>query len=77
MAWRAVTDTHWKLIEAQLPKRKADKPGGRPPLSDRQCFEGILWILRQAPRGANCQRGMAPRVPSTAASQHGRQVASS
>lgn len=45
MAWRAVTDTQWKLIEAQLPKRNPDKPGGRPPLSDRQCFEGILWIL--------------------------------
>ena len=45
MAWRAVTDKQWKLIAAQLPKRKPDKRGGRPPLSDRQCFEGILWIL--------------------------------
>ena len=45
MAWRAVTDKQWQLIEAQLPKRKPDKRGGRPPLSDRQCFEGILWIL--------------------------------
>ncbi len=45
MAWRAVTDKQWKLIEAQLPKRKPDKRGGRPPLSDRQCLEGILWIL--------------------------------
>src|SRR5438067_6792345 len=45
MAWRAVTDKQWKFIEAQLPKRKPDKRGGRPPLSDRQCFEGILWIL--------------------------------
>jgi transposase len=45
MAWRAVTDKQWKLIEAQLPRRKPDKRGGRPPLSDRQCFEGILWIL--------------------------------
>ena len=45
MAWRAVTDKQWMLIEAQLPKRKPDKRGGRPPISDRQCFEGILWIL--------------------------------
>ena len=45
MAWRAVTDKQWKLIEAQLPRRKPDKRGGRPPLSERQCFEGILWIL--------------------------------
>lgn len=45
MAWRAVTDKQWKLIEAQLPKRKINPRGGRLPLSDRQCFEGILWIL--------------------------------
>jgi transposase len=45
MAWRAVTATQWKLIEAQLPKRKPHYQGGRPRLSDRQCFEGILWIL--------------------------------
>ena len=45
MAWRAVSDKQWKLIEAQLPKRKSNERGGRPPLSDRQCFEGILWIL--------------------------------
>ena len=45
MAWRAVSDKQWKLIEAQLPKRKTNPKGGRPRLSDRQCFEGILWIL--------------------------------
>lgn len=45
MAWRAVTDRQWKLLEAQLPKRKPSPRGGRPRLSDRQCFEGILWIL--------------------------------
>jgi transposase len=35
MAWRAITDKQWKLIEAHLPKCKPDKRGGRPPLSDR------------------------------------------
>ncbi len=45
MAWRAVSDKQWKLIEAHLPKRKPNPKGGRPRLSDRQCFEGILWIL--------------------------------
>ena len=45
MAWRAVSDKEWKLIEAQLPKRKPGRRGGRPRLSDRQCFEGILWVL--------------------------------
>jgi transposase len=45
MAWRAVTDTQWKLIERQLPTRKPSPRGGRSRLSNRPCFEGILWIL--------------------------------
>jgi transposase len=45
MTWRTVTDKQWKLIETQLPKRKPNPKGGRPPVSDRQCFEGILWVL--------------------------------
>jgi transposase len=45
MAWPAVTDKQWHGIEAQFPRRKRPIHGGRPPLSDRQCFEGILWIL--------------------------------
>jgi transposase len=45
MAWRAVTDKQWLLIKDQLPKRKPNPKGGRPPTDDRQCFEGILWIL--------------------------------
>jgi transposase len=45
MAWRAVTDKQWQLIKAQLPKPKRSRKAGRRPLDDRQCFEGILWIL--------------------------------
>jgi transposase len=45
MAWRAVTDNQWQRIEGELPKRKRNWRGGRPALSDRRCFEGILWIL--------------------------------
>jgi transposase len=45
MAWRRVTDKQWKAIEPHLPKRKRSRKGGRPPAGDRQCFEGILWIL--------------------------------
>jgi transposase len=45
MAWRVVRGKQWQVIEAQLPKRRPDTRGGRPPLSDRQCFEGILWRL--------------------------------
>jgi transposase len=45
MTWRQVTDRQWKAIEAHLPKRAANRKGGRPAVSDRKCFEGILWIL--------------------------------
>jgi transposase len=45
MAWRAVTDEQWERIQARLPRRKRGRAGGRPPVDDRRCFEGILWIL--------------------------------
>jgi transposase len=43
-------DKEWEAIEKVLPNRKRpwrlkDRKGGRYPLPDRQCFEGILWIL--------------------------------
>jgi transposase len=45
MTWRAVTDEKSERIRKQLPRRKRCKLGGRPSVDDRQCFEGILWIL--------------------------------
>jgi transposase len=45
MTWRALTDRQWACIHEQLPKRPRRKQGGRPPADDRQCFEGVLWIL--------------------------------
>jgi transposase len=45
MAWRGVTDAQWAQIARHLPRRKANLRGGRPPTSDRKCFDGILWIL--------------------------------
>ena len=45
MAWRKLTDKEWELVEKQLPKAKPKPKGGRPRVADRQCFEGILWIL--------------------------------
>lgn len=45
MARRALTDKQWTEIEKHLPKRKPNSKGGRPAANDRQCFEGILWIL--------------------------------
>ncbi len=43
-------DEQWEKVREHLPVRKKpwckkDRKGGRPPLGDRQCFEGILWVL--------------------------------
>ncbi len=44
-----ITDKQWEKVKAILPVRKRPwlkrKRGGRPPVDDRKCFEGILWIL--------------------------------
>ena len=44
-----LTDEQWEKVKEVLPKRKRPwlkrKRGGRPPVNDRKCFEGILWIL--------------------------------
>ena len=44
---KLMTDEQWELIEPLLPKlkRRRDKRG-RPPVPNRACFEGILWILQ-------------------------------
>jgi transposase len=47
---RFVTDEQWAKIEPLLPKRKRSKHGGRPPADDRECLEGILWVLRSGAR---------------------------
>ena len=45
-----VTDEQWAKIEPLLPKREVSKRGGRPAVSDRECLEGILWVLRSGAR---------------------------
>ena len=41
-----VSDRKWAKIEPLLPRQREHPQGGRPRISDRRCFEGILWILR-------------------------------
>ena len=41
-----VGDKQWEKIEPFIPKRKRSPRGGRPPVDDRACLEGILWVLR-------------------------------
>ncbi|GAB4109703.1 MAG: hypothetical protein Kow00105_18450 [Phycisphaeraceae bacterium] len=45
-----LTDEQWNKIEPLLPKPKPSPQGGRKRLSDRRCFEGILWVLRSGAR---------------------------
>jgi transposase len=50
MTKRELTDKQWKMIEPLLPKLKPSCKGGRPAADNRECFEGILWVLRSGAR---------------------------
>lgn len=41
-----ITDTQWFLIADLFPWKPPTRAGGRPKIQPRECFEGILWILR-------------------------------
>jgi len=41
-----VTDELWSLIEPILPKHEPRPKGGHPPVPDRVCLTGILFVLR-------------------------------
>src|SRR5260370_11529986 len=44
---KLLTDEQWELVGALLPPlRQRPDRRGRPPASNRACFEGILWILQ-------------------------------
>jgi len=45
-----LTDEQWEKIAPLLPEPQASPWGGRKPLPNRPCFEGILWILRTGAR---------------------------
>jgi transposase len=45
MTWKKLTDRQWAVVQPHLPPPVPKPQGGRPPLSNRRCFEGILWIL--------------------------------
>jgi transposase len=46
MAKLLVTDDLWELIEPLLPKHPPRPKGGHPPVSDRVCLTGILFVLK-------------------------------
>ena len=47
---RVLTDEQWQRIAPHLPERPPSPKGGRPRADDRECLEGILWLLRSGAR---------------------------
>jgi transposase len=41
-----VTDDLWKRFGLHIPPHKISRKGGRPPRDDRNCLDGIIFILR-------------------------------
>jgi len=46
MAKLLVSDELWELIEPLLPKHISSSKGGKPPIDDRICLTGILFVLK-------------------------------
>jgi transposase len=47
MAGPLVTDELWEVIQPLLPQhRSGTRRGGRPPVDDRACFTGIVFVLQ-------------------------------
>ena len=46
MAKLIVTDELWELIQPLLPQRPPRPKGGHPPVDDRVCLTGILFVLK-------------------------------
>jgi transposase len=46
MARQWVTDELWDEVRPLLPPEKPKPKGGRPPVPDRKCLVGIIFVLR-------------------------------
>src|SRR4051794_5275390 len=47
---RMLTDEQWERIAPCFPEHPPSPKGGRPRVPDRDCLEGILWLLRTGAR---------------------------
>src|SRR4051794_26364522 len=47
---RLLTDDHWSRVAPHLPRYKPSPKGGRPRADDRECMEGVVWLLRTGAR---------------------------
>ncbi len=45
-----LSDEHWNLISEFFPAKRPSPKGGRPRATERDCLEGVLWILRTGAR---------------------------
>ena len=45
-----LTNKQWAKLAPLLPEAKPSPKGGRRPIPNRPCFEGILWVLRSGAR---------------------------
>ena len=50
MTKRMLTDEQWNRIAPHLPEHPPSPKGGRPREDDRECMEGVLWLLRTGAR---------------------------
>ena len=50
MVQRELTDERWSRIAPHLPQPAASPRGGPRPKPARDCFEGVLWVLRTGAR---------------------------
>ena len=47
---RVLTDEQWERIAPYFPEHPPSPKGGRPRVNDRECLEGILWLVRTGSR---------------------------
>jgi len=47
---RLLTDAQWQRVAPHLPKHPPSPLGGRPRADDRDCLEGVLWVLKTGSR---------------------------
>jgi transposase len=45
-----LSDERWAKLAPLLPEPKVGRKGGRRPAGNRECLEGILWVLRSGAR---------------------------
>jgi transposase len=47
---RVLTDEHWQRLAPYLPNHPPSPKGGRPWTDNRDCLEGIFWLVRNGAR---------------------------